>query len=455
MCRPDSATKEDISEADMYIVKELRQKESLELFSYHAFIKALPLVSFLELSVRLVDYVGGHPLALKALGSSQRDAGIPVLVERCLLRIDEDNKFQMHNLIQDMGREVIREEYKHGKCMHLHLCQGNALEAFQNLEGTDKIEGLVLDLTPGTQRHVSAKNFERLPNLRLLEIISAHDIGGNFERSFHELRFIRWRHCPWTHLPSSFCPQKLVSLDMTFSKLKTLWKGTMQPSVSLNTITVSYSKNLKTTPNFRDSKLVEKLLFRGCRNLLKVHPSIEQLSQLCHLDLNECGHLRELPETVAQLTKLGDLDLRGCHSLKRFPEQLGNLKGLKVLDASYTAIEQLPDSVAHLLELVELKLINCKKLRKLPEQFGEMEGLRSFDASSSAIEQLPDSFGHLFNLVDLQLYNCQNLMSLSNSIWKLKLLKILRLSGSSELERLPEQLGKMHLLQQLKKYQTL
>ncbi|XP_074344422.1 disease resistance protein Roq1-like [Apium graveolens] len=339
---------EDISETDMYMMKELRQKESWELFSYHAFRKSLPPVSFLELSVSLVDYVGGHPLALKALGSSLRennikkilqlsydelddekkkliflnivfffvekdkdetahifkscdycpDAGIPVLVERFLLRIDEDNKFQMHNLIQDMGREVIREEYKHGKCLHLHLCRGNALEAFQNLEGTDKIEGLV-DLTPGTQRHVSAKNFERLPNLRLLEIISPHDIGGNFERSFHELRFIRWRHCPWTHLPSSFCPQKLVSLDMTFSKLKTLWKGTMQPSVSLNTITVSYSKNLKTTPNFRDSKLVEKLLFRGCRNLLRVHPSIEQLSQLCHLDLNECGHLRELPETVA------------------------------------------------------------------------------------------------------------------------------------------------------------
>ncbi|KAL8101499.1 hypothetical protein AgCh_033411 [Apium graveolens] len=210
----------------MYMMKELRQKESWELFSYHAFRKSLPPVSFLELSVSLVDYVGGHPLALKALGSSLRDAGIPVLVERFLLRIDEDNKFQMHNLIQDMGREVIREEYKHGKCLHLHLCRGNALEAFQNLEGTDKIEGLV-DLTPGTQRHVSAKNFERLPNLRLLEIISPHDIGGNFERSFHELRFIRWRHCPWTHLPSSFCPQKLVSLDMTFSKLKTLWKGTM------------------------------------------------------------------------------------------------------------------------------------------------------------------------------------------------------------------------------------
>ncbi|KAL8128308.1 hypothetical protein AgCh_015047 [Apium graveolens] len=121
---------------------------------------------------------------------------------------------------------------------------------------------------------------------------------------------------------------KLVSLDMTFSKVKTFGR----------------------TP----------------WNLLKVHPSIEQLSQLCHLDLNEVGHLRELPETVAQLTKLGHLDLRGCHSLKRLPEPI-----------------------------------------KL-----------------------------LYNFECLNIGGCSDL---SNSIWKLKLLKILRLSGTSKLERLPEQ----------------
>lgn len=62
------------------------------------------------------------------------EAGIPILVERCLLTVDKNNKFQMHNLIHDMGREVIREESKHGKCRRLYLCPGNAFEALQNLE---------------------------------------------------------------------------------------------------------------------------------------------------------------------------------------------------------------------------------------------------------------------------------------------------------------------------------
>ena len=33
---------------------------------------------------------------------------IPILVERCLLTVDRKNKFQMHNLIQVMGRELAK-----------------------------------------------------------------------------------------------------------------------------------------------------------------------------------------------------------------------------------------------------------------------------------------------------------------------------------------------------------
>lgn len=36
--------------------------------------------------------------------------GIQNLLDRCLLKIDEDNKLVMHQLIRDMGREIIRRE---------------------------------------------------------------------------------------------------------------------------------------------------------------------------------------------------------------------------------------------------------------------------------------------------------------------------------------------------------
>jgi hypothetical protein len=47
--------------------------------------------------------------------------GISVLIQRCLLSVDKKNKLTMHNLLQDMGREIVREEYlkKPGKCSRL------------------------------------------------------------------------------------------------------------------------------------------------------------------------------------------------------------------------------------------------------------------------------------------------------------------------------------------------
>ncbi|KAI9085157.1 hypothetical protein K1719_032868 [Acacia pycnantha] len=38
------------------------------------------------------------------------DIGISVLVERSLVTIDENNKLGMHDLLRDMGREIIREK---------------------------------------------------------------------------------------------------------------------------------------------------------------------------------------------------------------------------------------------------------------------------------------------------------------------------------------------------------
>ncbi|KAL1822025.1 hypothetical protein ACET3Z_008803 [Daucus carota] len=372
----------------------------------------------------------------------------------------------MHTLIQDMGKEVILEESKHGKTKWLYLCDGNACHALQNLEGTDTVEGLILNLSM-MERHVSAKIFERFLNLRLLEIFGAHDIKGNFENSFQELRCIRWSHCPWTRIPISFRPQKLVSLNMPFNKFKTLPKGI----TNLKTVDFSYSKNLKIADDFRDLRLVEKLLLNSCHRLLKIHPSIGQLTNLSYLDLGGCHNLKELPEHVGRLNKLGQFDLRdcksltrlpeavknltslgcldmsGCHSLKQLPEQLGNMEGLNMLNLSHTSIEQLPDSIAHLKELIRLEIMFCKKLLNLPEQFGDLRSLKVFDARFSAIEHLPDSFSNLTDLVSLQLSFCKNLSSLPNSMWNLKMLKQLDLNGCLKLEQLPEQLGMMQCLE--------
>ncbi|KAL8128283.1 hypothetical protein AgCh_015022 [Apium graveolens] len=417
--------KADISEVDTYMVKTLRQSESLKLFSYHAFRKSVPPGSFKELSLSFVSHAGGLPLALKVLGSSllgrtdesfwkeklekvkiipendihkilqlsydeledetqkkifldiafffvgkDKDeathvfkscdffpgVGIQNLVDRCLVTIDEDNKLRMHNLIQDMGREL-------GKTTRLFL-RGNAWKDLQNLEGKNNLEGLILDLTTSAERQMSTVLFQRMHNLRLLQIIDANDITGSFKNLLPKLRCIRWHHCPWACLPSTFCPEDLVSFDMPGGKFKRLWKR---------------------------------------------------------------------PKPIKQMNYLTYLNLSKCSDLKRLPNSLGDMKALKKIDASGTAIEKLPDSITKLKGLITLELIGCKKLRKLPQDIGNM----------------PDSFGGLVNLVVLDLSFCKKLRNLPNSICKLKLLKQLYLGGCSNLEQLPEQLGKMQRLEWL------
>jgi len=162
---------------EKYKVEELNHEESLQLFSWHAFRIAHPIEDYQELSISVVNYVGGLPLALEILGSylSGRstiawknalkklqkyphhqiqkilrmsfdsldddtvkdtfldiacffvgmdkdyaikifdgcgffpDIGINILIERSLVTINDKNELRMHDLIRDMGREVVRE----------------------------------------------------------------------------------------------------------------------------------------------------------------------------------------------------------------------------------------------------------------------------------------------------------------------------------------------------------
>ena len=52
-----------------YKVEQLNREEFLQLFSWHAFRMAHPIEDYQELSIGVVNYVGGLPLALEILGS--------------------------------------------------------------------------------------------------------------------------------------------------------------------------------------------------------------------------------------------------------------------------------------------------------------------------------------------------------------------------------------------------
>ncbi|KAL8128303.1 hypothetical protein AgCh_015042 [Apium graveolens] len=336
------------------------------------------------------------------------DVGIPVLVDRCLMTIDIDNKFQMHNLIQDMGRKL-------GRRTHLIL-QGNVWDELQNLEEKSDIEGLVIDFRISGYGQATA---ERMPKLRLLHIIGEPDIKGNFKNLFPNLRCIRWHSCPWTHIASTFCPPKLVSFNMPSSKFKILWKG---PTPMMNYLTCLYLRN--------------------CRNLKRLPESLGDMKALKNIDAS-LTTIEKLPDSITRLKGLVDLNLYKCKKLRKLPEDFGNMEGLEIFDARESAIELLPDSFGGLVNLVELDLAYCKKLsnlpnsicklkllkrlylshcsnlEQLPEQLGKMQCLETLAAAYTAIEQVPDSIGLLGSLKWLDFRDCKKLKFVPISIWNL------------------------------------
>ena len=175
-----------------YEVKELNHEEAIELFNWSAFKQNTPRSGdFKDLSDCVVKYAGGLPLALKVLGGflykkskdewksalkklekiphmdvqkilrvsydkldddeqgifldiacffrgegkdfvsrilgSHANIVIRVLQERCLITISE-NKLDMHDLLQKMGKEIVRQECPKEPGKRSRLCDPNDVQ---------------------------------------------------------------------------------------------------------------------------------------------------------------------------------------------------------------------------------------------------------------------------------------------------------------------------------------
>ncbi|XP_059450980.1 TMV resistance protein N-like [Corylus avellana] len=223
-----------------YRVRELDHYKALQLFSYHAFNKDSPDDGYVEVTNDVINYAGGLPLALVVLGSALKDTvcffkgkevgyvtkilgscGIKELMDRRL--ITESNKLlEMHDLLQEMDREIVRQESpkEPGKRSRLwfHEDVRNVLEGNT---GTNKVEGILINLPEEEVIRLSPKVFKKMKRLRIF-------INNNariFEKPTflsNELRVLYWPKYPGEFLPSTFCGKNIVILSMPHSHLNEL-----------------------------------------------------------------------------------------------------------------------------------------------------------------------------------------------------------------------------------------
>nr|XP_028963183.1 disease resistance-like protein DSC1 [Malus domestica] len=402
-------------------------------------------------------------------------SGIRVLIDRALITVSWRGELEMHDSLQEMGREIVRQESikEPGRRSRL-WSYGDVHHVLTQNTGTEAVESIILDLSISDEVCLNAEAFDSMNQLRLLRISHSYDkqhLIGRLKFLSRELRCLYWHGSPLKSLPSNFQFKNLVDLDMQYSRIERLWEGT-QTLGKLKFINLSYCEYLKETPDFTKVPNLERLIFVGCISLVEVHPSISTLTNLVLLDLRGCNELMILSlSSSIRMKSLKILDLSGCSSLEMFPEILEIMEELQTLDISGSKIKEVPSSINNLTGLRYLNLKDCKELKSLPsiihmrslitldlsgcsslEMFPEilevMEELQTLDISGSKIKELPSSINNLTGLRYLNLKDCKELKSLP-SIIHMRSLITLDLSGCSSLEMFPEILEVMEELPEL------
>ncbi|XP_061944116.1 disease resistance protein RUN1-like isoform X2 [Populus nigra] len=311
--------------------------------------------AFLDIACFFIDRKKEY--VAKVLGARcgyNPEVDLQTLHERSLIKVNAIGEITMHDLLRDMGREVVcktspKEPGKRTRIWN----QEDAWNVLEQQKGTDVVEGLALDVRASEAKSLSAGSFAKMKCLNLLQINGAH-LTGSFKLLSKELMWICWLQCPLKYLPSDFTLDNLAVLDIQYSNLKELWKGKKILN-RLKILNLSHSQNLIKTPNLHSSSL-EKLILEGCSSLVEVHQSIGNLTSLDFLNLEGCWRLKYLPESIANIKSLEILNISGCSQLEKLPERMGDMESLTELLADGIENEQFLSSIGQLKYVRRLSL---------------------------------------------------------------------------------------------------
>ncbi|CAN0875548.1 Disease resistance protein RUN1 [Linum grandiflorum] len=541
----------------MLKVKELDDKESLQLFSWHAFGSDHPELGYELLSMDVVHHCGGIPLALQVLAStlygkpkdiwesvlqrlkkvpesdiqsifqityaSLEDdhdrnlfldiacffngmdlnyvakiadgcgfftvVGVKNLMRRCLVSISDDNRLAMHQLLVDMGREIVRQESVDDPGQRSRLCDyKDSLMVLKEKKGTDIVKGLVLNLPllngslsksqpkdrnssrklmATHQRNVSKRqrlgffdqepeeitsedllstqSVARMQNLKLLHL-SGVRFKGNYKNFPKKLVWLRWNGFPVEYIPNEMYLENLVVLDLRNSNLKYLWKVKKFMPV-LKILNLNHSRYLVTTPNFKGFPSLERLLLKDCASLVELDESLCELKGLELLNLQDCTSLKKLPTEFGMLKcSLSILILSGCFNLRQMPKDLNKMESLKVLLADRVGINQVANS-SEASDALSLSsgtfnfwswILQRRFMQSSALSFSIFpSSLVSLSLADCNISNLPISFGLIPSLQSLNLSK-NPFHYLPEDINKLPMLETLELELCTELKALPE-----------------
>ncbi|CAN1245431.1 Disease resistance protein L6 [Linum grandiflorum] len=278
------------------------------------------------------------------------------------IKIDEENRFWMHDLLRDLGRAIVVEEDVKNPCKRSRIWSDeDAWNMLKNIEGADQVEMLRIDTRRDRNLKLAAKTFEKLADLRYLDM-AFFTVTGDFGEILPTLRKLNMSGCNTIKaLPDM---SGLISLDFLnlegctelidvkcFGKLEMLRK-----------LNMSGCKSIKELPDMSCLKNLHDLNLEGCTELVKV-TTFGKMEMLRKLNMSGCSTTKELPD-MSRLMSLEDLNLVGCTEIIEIKglEKLETLRKLNI--SGCQSIQELPD-MSGLKNLENFTLLGCTQLKQV------------------------------------------------------------------------------------------
>ncbi|MED6180978.1 hypothetical protein PIB30_014957 [Stylosanthes scabra] len=319
--------------------------------------------------------------------------GIDNLQGKALITISRYNTIEMHDLIQQMGLEIVfKQSTKDVRKRSRLRNPEDVRNLLENSKGENSVEGIMCDLSQIGDLCLNAHTFRNMPHLRFLKLYDLLDrkvsnvyVPKTLKVFSAKLRYFEWNGYPLNSLPSRFCVEKLVEFSMPNSQISKLWEGT-QDLPNLTRVDLYGCTQLVELPDFSKATKLQEIMLSKCKKLSQLHPSISSHQTLEQLCLNSC---KELKSVKCHLKSLKERDAGGCSSLKEFSVST-ELNGIKSLQNEFCCF----------ISIEFLSFINCRELIELPDNMKALSRLRFFDVSGcrglQSIPELPSSLQMLY-----------------------------------------------------------
>ncbi|KAF7848726.1 hypothetical protein BT93_L1700 [Corymbia citriodora subsp. variegata] len=413
----DNVPTSNSGQFSFYDMPDMNSHDALQLFCECSLGCAKPPPNYMDITIKLINVLGGLPLALNVVGSMLRGKCRSTWEGTlCKLKkvMNEDVKKQL--MISYKALEPIQQQiYLDIACF------------FFNKEKTTAVK--YWHATFGYPTEIE---------INILKRMSLIKISDNDRL---------WMHDQLRDLGRNIVHPESGEIHMRGSRL---WSPedafhvvlTETVAKQLKILQLEDCPFLRKMPKFSAISQLEKLILR-CLRLRKIDKSIGNLQHLDYLKI-ESGAIESLPESIGDLKSLAVLRIDRTLLVK--PHSNGNLVNAKHLILPRREFQKLPNSIGQLESLLELD-IRCSKINELPHSIGNLERLKFLCCSNCYLENLPDSIGRLQSLVNLDLSGSR-IKSLPDCIGNLKSLKVLNLNYN-HISELPKTIGMLENLKWL------